>query len=241
MILNNQLNPIVLRESFQRYRKLHIAGLLELECAQRLYQEIISQPRWNFVFQTNGRHFDLDAEGWHNLDRTNKERTYNIVHEHASKGFTYIHYLLPIYDNYINNRSLTPEVQSLFELLNGDAFLNFARTLTGHQDIGFADAQLTKMGPGHFITIHNDDIEGKNRRAAYVLNMTPNWQEDWGGYLNFYSDDGHIESGFKPAFNALNIFAVPAQHSVSVISPFALESRYVISGWLRAGKNPLDQ
>ena len=238
MKLNSRLDITTLARDFRQYPKMHIRSILDDYDAKALYKEITAPQRWNFVFQVNGRHYDLDPEGWRNMAVEDQLKTQQIVHAHASEGFTYIHYLLPIYDRYHGGGDLTPGLKQFFEFLNGEEFLNFMRTLTGAHDIAYADAQLTRLGPGHFITIHNDDIEGKNRRAAYVLNMTPEWQEDWGGYLNFYDDIGNIEAGFKPAFNALNVFTVPARHSVSVVAPFAQQSRYVISGWLRAGENP---
>ena len=69
--------------------------------------------------------------------------------------------------------------------------------------------------------------------------MTPDWREDWGGHLNFFDGAGNIEQGFKPAFNVLNIFAVPAAHSVGLVAPFAARHRYSITGWLRAGEDPV--
>ena len=37
-----------------------------------------------------------------------------------------------------------------------------------------------------------------------------------------------------PRFNALNVFAVPQPHSVSIVSPFAVGARYSVTGWLLA-------
>jgi len=56
---------------------------------------------------------------------------------------------------------------------------------------------------------------------------------DWGGYLNFYDDDGDVIAGYRPRFNALNLFAVPQQHNVSFVPPFAAVARYAITGWFR--------
>ncbi len=111
--------------------------------------------------------------------------------------------------------------------------------LTGFTDIKFADAQLTKFSKGDFLTVHDDDVAGKNRRAAYVLNLTPQWRTDWGGMLQFHDQRGHISGAYTPCFNALNVFSVPQPHSVSQISTFAPCSRYSITGWLRAGKDPM--
>jgi Rps23 Pro-64 3,4-dihydroxylase Tpa1-like proline 4-hydroxylase len=107
------------------------------------------------------------------------------------------------------------------------------RRITDKPAIAFADAQATAYGPGHFLTAHDDEIAGKERHAAYVFNLTPVWRVDWGGLLLFHGVDGHIDRGFAPSFNALNIFAVPQPHSVSMVAPYAANRRYSITGWLR--------
>lgn len=238
MRLNPDLNVRALRRRFQRDRRAHIGAVLVEEDAKALFDEIVKQDRWNFVIFANNRHIDMDAEGWRTLDSEKKKTTEQIVYAQAEQGFAYMYDTLPIYDRYYAKQELAPQLRALFEFLNGAAFLNLMRTVTGAEDIAFADAQLTRYGKGHFLTSHDDDVEGKNRRAAFVLNMTPKWREDWGGYLNFFNERGHVESAYKPAFNALNIFAVPAAHSVGYVAPFAAAQRYSITGWLRAGHNP---
>jgi SM-20-related protein len=49
-------------------------------------------------------------------------------------------------------------------------------------------------------------------RVAYVLNLTREWQPQWGGYLLFHDEDGDVIAGYKPRFDALNLFAVPQAH-----------------------------
>ena len=95
-------------------------------------------------------------------------------------------------------------------------------------------SEATRYGPGHFLTAHNDNIAGKNCLAAYVINMTPFWRADWGGNLLFLGKEGHVEEGYVPCFNALNLFRVPQVHMVSHVAPFANARRYSITGWLRA-------
>ncbi len=118
--------------------------------------------------------------------------------------------------------------------LNGDAFLNFARELTGIAGVDFVEAQATRYGRGHFLTTHDDHRQDARRLAAYVLNLSPGWRADWGGLLLFPDGDGNIAQGYTPAFNTLNIFRVPMPHMVSMVMPFAGGGRYAITGWLRA-------
>jgi Rps23 Pro-64 3,4-dihydroxylase Tpa1-like proline 4-hydroxylase len=102
----------------------------------------------------------------------------------------------------------------------------------------YVDAQATRYMPGHFLSTHDDAIEGKNRRAAYIFNFTPEWRPDWGGYLQLLDDAGHVRRGLVPSFSTLNILAVPQRHNVSVVAPFAGGMRFAISGWFRYGEKP---
>jgi Rps23 Pro-64 3,4-dihydroxylase Tpa1-like proline 4-hydroxylase len=110
------------------------------------------------------------------------------------------------------------------------------RKVIGSPQIAFADAQATAYGPGDFLTAHNDEVPGKDREAAYVFNLAPEWRADWGGLLMFHRKDGHVEEAYTPKFNALNIFKVPQAHSVSFVAPFVPNRRYAVTGWLRNSK-----
>ena len=68
---------------------------------------------------------------------------------------------------------------------------------------------------------------------AYVLNLAiDDWHPDWGGYLLFLDEEGDIAAGYRPRFNALNLFAVPQSHAVSYVPPFAPKVRLALTGWL---------
>jgi len=237
--ISDTLDISALARSFAARGRLHIPGLLTPESAAELAHAISAIPRFNLVFDSGGKHYDLDAAGAQALPADQRERLMSIVHEQAAKGFAYLFETCPIYDIYHHGGSPDHPMMRHFEFLNSDAFLSLMRKVTGAPDIAFADAQVTRYGPGHFLTTHDDAVDGKNRRAAFVLNMTPDWREDWGGYLNFFSDAGDIVEAFKPTYNAINLFRVPARHSVGLVAPFAGGKRISITGWLRAGKDPM--
>ena len=96
--------------------------------------------------------------------------------------------------------------------------LGFAREVTGDESIGWISGTATLYKPLDFLAVHDDGLT--NRNIAYVLNMTPEWKPDWGGALQFYDRDDHIEEGYLPTFNALNLFRVPKRHSVSQVASF---------------------
>ena len=237
--LNPHLDIAGLARRYRERGRAHVSDLLAPEGAERLCAVLEQEPRWNLVTLIAGEHRDLDSAAM--VRQTPEERKKFLAHVYdpASKGhFQYLYDNVPVYDAWHKGRTDRPVLNAFFQFLNGAEFLGFARLLTGAADIGFADAQATRYGPGHFLTLHDDSIEAKDRRAAYVVNLTRQWSVDWGGLTCFTGLDGHVEEAFAPRFNALNIFRVPQPHAVSVVAPFAARYRYAITGWLRAGKDP---
>ncbi|HRD28650.1 MAG TPA: 2OG-Fe(II) oxygenase family protein, partial [Caulobacter sp.] len=125
-------------------------------------------------------------------------------------------------------------LEAVHDFLNGEAFLGFVRTLTGEPRCAYCDVMVSRYRAGDFLSAHDDDIVGKKRLFAYVLNFTPVWRADWGGVLLFLDEDSHVAEGYTPTFNALNLFSVPQAHAVSYVTPFAAGPRLSITGWVRA-------
>ena len=125
-------------------------------------------------------------------------------------------------------------LEAAYDFLNSAPFLGFVRKLTGDPRPAYVDAQATRYRAGQFLTAHDDNLAGKDRLYAYVLNMTLEWRTEWGGLLMFHDADGHLAEAYAPKFNALNIFKVPAWHSVSQVASYVTAERLAITGWIRA-------
>jgi len=228
-----ELNPLLdrraLAQSFARATRLHIPDVLTQPSAVRLLQALQQETSWT-VTLNKGQNF-LDFE---KMPPDERGRLAVGVFERARAGG--FHY---IYDTHRISRAGEPYngpvvyLGRLFAFLNSANFLAFMREVTGLNDIAFADAQATLYRPGDFLTTHDDKTGGHKRRAAYVLNMTPGWCPDWGGILQFFDERGNVSQGFVPAFNALNVFRVPAEHAVSQVALFG-GFRYSVTGWLHA-------
>lgn len=230
--LSPSLDVAALRAGFAARRRLHIPGVLDPDSAGAVAAAMEAFDGWKVSVSAGGEAFELPLsnraaaepgkQGWIDgarVDGTEPRMQY-------------------IFDT--RRLDLEPEdaprdaVSAVLPFLNGPDFLAFVRAVTGDDRIDFADAQATRYRPGHVLTGHDDAAEGKNRLYAYVLNLTRAWRPDWGGVLTFEGVDGHIEEGFAPAFNALNLFAVPMRHAVTQVAGFAPRDRLSITGWLRS-------
>ncbi|MEO0464185.1 MAG: 2OG-Fe(II) oxygenase family protein [Pseudomonadota bacterium] len=148
-------------------------------------------------------------------------------------GFRFAHY--PILTAVQEGWAPGSAHEVLLEHINAEPFLGLAREVTGIDALIKADGQATLYAPNHYLGRHIDSHVGEGWEVAYVLNFAPpNWHPDWGGYLLFLDDDGDVTEGFRPRFNALNLFRVPQTHLVSYVPPFAPLGRMAVTGWLRS-------
>jgi hypothetical protein len=235
--LSPSLDVAALRAAFAARRRLHIPGVLDPDSAEAVVAAMEAFGGWKLSVSAGGEAFELPLadrvaaepgkQGW--IDQARVDGT--------EPRMQYI----------FDTRRLDMEpgdaprdaVGEVLPFLNGPEFLSLARGVTGDDRIDFADAQATRYRAGQVLTGHDDAAAGKNRLYAYVLNLTREWRADWGGLLAFEGADGHIEEGFAPAFNALNLFAVPMRHAVTQVASFAPRDRLSITGWLRS-RRPTD-
>jgi len=236
--LNPGLNAEMLAKRYRERRRLHIPNVLHTEDAECLYRSLRASNDWKLVINQGDKLFELDRAAQAALSREQRTALDHAIYKSARTDFQYQYETIRVPDGRLERQSQDSVLSRFAQFLSSDPAIYFLKTVTGERDISFADAQATAYGPGHFLTRHDDAVEGKSRRAAYVFNVTPAWRAEWGGLLLFHGSDQQVEEGFSPAFNALNIFSVPQPHSVSSVAPFAPNRRYSVTGWLRAGTQP---
>lgn len=232
-LMNPSLDAKALAARFKAEGKLQIPDFLEADCAERFFQSLRARDDWALIVNQEDKSFDLDRKAQAALTSAQRQALDQAVHTGARYGFQFLYEAIRVPDAEKDRRKLDDPLARFASFLSSPPVVRLLRQVTGKTGIEFADAQATAYGPGHFLTAHDDEIAGKQRHAAYVFNLTPVWRVDWGGLLLFHGPDGNITRGFTPSFNALNIFAVPQPHSVSMVAPFAANRRYSVTGWLR--------
>ncbi|WP_448210942.1 2OG-Fe(II) oxygenase [Colwellia sp. MEBiC06753] len=222
----------------QEHGFVKIPQALTTESAGLIAKHINEQQEWNLVFNHQGKHQDLNAQAVDTWTESQQSDLFALVHQQAASGFQYLYENIPLYDIYFDNLLPGHFFNQIIEFLNTETTLNYFRELLGVPEISFADGQITRYGPGHFLNVHDDNVEDKNRVAAFVINLTNNWRADWGGALHLLDKEHKITQSFLPSYNEINIFKIPVDHYVGYVSPFAQAKRISITGWLRTGINP---
>lgn len=219
--------------ALQGVGRVHIPGFLDDDEARAILSAL-ETVGWKLALNGAADTYDLNEDNLAALDLTRRRQMLAAVHAQAKRGFQFMFDSYRISDEWEAGALSEGPLAELFAEMNSEPVLESLRRLTGDARIAYLDAQATRYRPGHFLTQHDDDVDGKNRLFAYVLNLTQAWRIDWGGLLQFHAADGHVSEAYTPMWGALNILKVPQLHSVSLVAPFAGGERYSITGWARS-------
>jgi SM-20-related protein len=233
--LDPALESTSLAEAFSRHGRLQITNFLTGESADAFYRELAESQGWQLAVNRGEQIIDFKPEALAAFTPDQWAALNKAVALGGRYGFQFRYETIRLRKG--EEKAAASSLLGQFAaFLSSPEIVSFMRTLTGADDIAFADAHASRYHPGHFLSAHDDEVATMGRRAAYVLNLTPEWRPDWGGLLLFHDSQGNIVRGFTPGFNILNIFRVPQPHSVSWVTPLAAQPRYAVTGWLRAGE-----
>lgn len=233
--LHEELDLDALRDAFVREGRVQVVNFLRHDAAMGLLRALVESKAWRLAVNAGQQTSDYAPDELGTWPAERKAALERQIVDGGRHGFQFRYdtIRLPEYGAAVGNGEVPPAVCGFVDFLSSGPALDFLRALTGMDDIAFADGHATRYRPGHFLTAHDDLNQGMGRRAAYVMNVTPQWRPDWGGILQFYDERGNVERGFIPAFNVLNIFRVPQPHSVTWVTPLAAAPRHAVTGWLR--------
>ena len=233
-MINEQLDLAKWRGRLQSEGRVQIEHYLQEPVAERLRGCLQHEVPWTLAIR--------DAEGPRTIDHAtyaalsaeaNARLLADVAAGAAGAGdefrFAYDSYMM--IRAYKENRDPGLLLHRVVELFNSPGYVSFAQHLTGDSRIRRVNAQATRYRPGHFLRLHFDEDETEGRLYAYVLNLSRDWQADWGGLLQFIDPDGAVADTFLPRWNTLSLFAVPRGHAVSLVTPWAGADRLAITGW----------
>ena len=234
--INPRLDRVALARAFTHDRRVQIRDFLTLPAAETVHRILSRETPWGLAWRAGD-------DGPHSLKRQElasrpparvAEISAKVAAAARGRDYAFAYAQYPILTAYQEGWGEHQGLDFLVEHINAEPLMELVREVTGIPDLVKADAQATLYGPNHFLAMHDDSHVAEGWRVAYVMNFcAEDWRPDWGGYLNFYDEDGDVVAGFRPRFNALNMFLVPQKHNVSYVPPFAPVGRFAITGWFR--------
>jgi SM-20-related protein len=239
--LDLQLNPSLdatrLAERYREHGRIQIKDFLAPGSALAVLEELQSLP-WGLCYNDGDRVVQLHADQVAQLGNREAADIMAGIRERARGGYQFFYAFYPVLTAYFSPAIERRPIFEFYEFMNSPGVLDFIRQVTGLPGINWADGQASWYKPGHFLKAHTDEAPAEVRMAAYVTNFSVDWDRDWGGFLQFFDRNGNVELGFKPDFNMLNLFTIPAPHSVSMVSTYVTAKRLAVTGWFRGDQPP---
>lgn len=229
-MIRNELDFSAARRELATAGRARVEGFLQDSAARALLACLQHEVPWTLAEHVDGRSCTLEADAYAALGDAAREARLRAAYRRAEQGFQYVYDSYPMVEAAKEGRDPGLLLHRVLEFLNSPNFLAFARWLSGAA-ITHVTAQATRYRPGHFLTRHDDHEASEGRVVAYVLNLTPAWQADWGGQLQFLDAAGAVETSWLPRYNSLALFRVPRPHLVGLVSPWAGGDRLAITGW----------
>lgn len=226
--INDILNMSELKDEFLKNGIVRVFDFLEQTSLEKISLSMEKNVSYVNAFFLEGQNREVSDAEIQKLPVVTQQQLYKDIHEAASRGTGFL------YGRYKIDQDSLLDLKDTLQLFNSESILKLINEITGLCDLKSADGQATRFRRGDFLTRHIDNVPGETRRIAYVLGLTPAWHPDWGGLLQLYERDGTPTKSWSPVFNSLTLFDVDKVHSVTSIAPFALKSRYSITGWFRS-------
>jgi len=220
-----------LQAAFEVKGRVQIPGWLAPDSAKQLRDTLLGLA-WRTVLNEGEKHFDIHPEQAKLLGPDKLNLLKRGAKHRAKNEFQYLYENFPVHEAIEAGTDIAADLVAAHALMNAAETRRLIAQISGLMP-DYCDMQATRYRPGHFLTKHNDDVDGKHRRFAYVLGLSQRWRASWGGQLEFLNPDGTVSDAFTPRFNTLSLFQVPMDHRVSVVKPAANSSRVSLTGWFR--------
>ncbi|QDP19748.1 2OG-Fe(II) oxygenase [Sphingomonas xanthus] len=230
--LNPSLETASIAAELAASGRVQVADFLVPEAAEMLASALPDSAPWRHVLNAGDNVYELDANALDSMPAEQRSALEQKVDREAGQGFQFRFDTIRVPDD--ADQRDDSALHRFATFMSGDPARGWLRSVTGCYAIDFADCQATRYRPGHFLTRHDDAVEGKQRHFAYVLSLTGGWRAEWGGLLHFPGEDEPRIEAFVPRFNMLTLFAVGQPHSVSQVASYAPRARLSVTGWLRS-------
>jgi len=231
-MISNDLDATRHRARLLSHGRVQIPRFLHEPSAQRLHECLREQVPWTTAVRSD-RPSPPGVDGAGAPEGAQHQDMLQCLYDRSRDDFEFVFDRYRMIEARRDGRDPGLLLHVVVDFLNSPPFLEFARELTGDGDIRMVSAIAARYRPGHFLKMHNDKSGEEDRAFAYVINLSHDWQADWGGLLQFLDESQDVAETFTPHWNSLSLFRVPQMHQVSLLAPWAKENRYSITGWFR--------
>jgi SM-20-related protein len=232
-LLNQSLDRAAHAQALQDGGLVKIPDFLPPATAERLHRHLQQDVAWDLAYSEEGQGRLLTAAQIAQMTPAQIRQAVDSAFREDQGRFRFIYNTMRVVESWQQRAFPHHPLYDFAEAVHRPDSLRFLRELTGHDNIQRLSVMAARYLPGHFLTPHDDDDAHEGRELTWILNLTRDWQPEWGGLLHLMDAEGNaITDSFVPAFNTLILFKPPRWHFVSQVANFARQPRYTLTGWM---------
>lgn len=226
--LNENIPVEEIAKAYVETKIITIPNFLTPESAEELYQHVNTRDEWHISIHPY-------QHGIYTFNQTpdNEEfiqRGIMSANQARERGeFSYV-----FYRSDLHNDSCTCTLCNAIRFIQSKTVIDKINEITGENVTSAISIFASCYKKNFFLNAHTDNGRGK---IAFVLNLTKDWDPNWGGSLNFYEWDFRtVKKTINPAFNSLSIFNVEGNgvpHAVTHIPSHVEGRRLALAGWFQ--------
>lgn len=228
--LNPDLDRKALKAAFKKDRRVLLPDFLAGDGAEQLFTFIATRLRWGLSFNEGEKAVVHTPDRLASMTGRRQRDLLQKIFTRAQTGYQYLYKCFPITTDPAVSEVSGEIIHDLMDFLNDGEALALIREISGLGELAAAEGEVAFFAQQHFAGRHDGGANGGGKRLAFEFGLTKDWRTDWGGYLQFFDADGDVVAGIPPGFNALTLYALPQDHNISMIAPFADMARLAISG-----------
>lgn len=230
--INSKLKTENLKKDFQAKGRIQVADFLDTKDADTLHDLVAGCKLYKFKYNEGEKETWVDPGEIKNMPETKLQDMGNKIYNAAmNRDFQYNHYSVPLTNEKLSAKEALAPFKDVMAFLNGKDMKAFIKGLAGeaYKD---AIAEAIWHKTDSFQTTGDGSHKGENRVLGFSLDLSRDWDVDWGGNRLFRGKKGDVEDLYPSLFNSLTLFKVPQKQSLSLITGYSKGLRLSISGWL---------
>ena len=232
--LNSGFDLKVLNKELTENTRLVVPDFFNNDFCEEVRHCLLNEVPWQIAYRDGQKDCVADLAQVQNMPVPEQQKFMNNIQAVARNGYQFFFNRYPMIQAYVEQWDSAPFLKTVVEMFNTPEVVDLMKELTGEKAIRKVEVFASRYLNGHFLKLHDDHAEpGLDRRFAFVLGLTKDWEADWGGLTQFV-EDGNVVASVCPGFANLAIFKLPQDHLVSYVVPHATRPRLTITGWLRA-------
>lgn len=185
-------------------------------------------PPWSITFRDNNATITLTGIQRQSMTDRRWRDKQGKAFELTRLEHQFYHLTRPLLDQEAQDGFPDDPFPQLADTLGTSEFAELISEIAGEPSLKLLSADALLLGFNNFRSRMRYSENGPSAHHFVFIELTQEWKPDWGGLLQFYTDEGDVSGGLVPRFNSLVVIRSDKDFGISFIPSFVYAQHYSI-------------